>query len=252
MKIMILPLSLVLIFLTAYAQESPPRKDPQKGAINVEFTTGLNNTTPVGIDAKGLRALMEDQENVYPGYKGALLPKTAAYGGFLVDFQFHEVGALGFGFLYTPKGLWLFESNLPSALAQPAGLDQRKTFITVDYFDIPIFYKEYLKNKKISIRFGPVISMALLSKVRVQTELAGEKEKLKYRLGEGTDDSVYYTQLANERPKFVVPGFEAALNVGNTGGLQGSVVFGFSGSMLESVDLKSFIARLGVSYTFSK
>src|SRR6187455_1105669 len=99
MKIIITLLSLSLFLLsTTKSQESAPKKDPQKGAINVEFTAGINNTTPVGIDAKGLRQIIDGQEMVYEGYKGALLPKTAAYGGFLVDFQFHEVGALGFGF----------------------------------------------------------------------------------------------------------------------------------------------------------
>ncbi len=233
------------------AQENESSNGPRKGGINVEFTAGINNTTPVGIDAKAVRNALSNRKDLFNGYSGSLLPKTAAYVGFLIDYQFHEVGALGFGLIYTPKGLWLFEKNVPEG-GFLSSIDKRKTFVTVDYFDIPIFFKEYFRNQKLSLRFGPVISMALLSKVRITSEDDGEKTMEKYRLGEGTNDEIFYEGLVNETPKFIVPGFEAALNFGNTAGWQGTVVVGFSGSMFENADLKSIIARIGISYTFTK
>jgi len=235
-----------------HGQEDKPYSDSHKGAINIEFAAGLNNTVPLGIDAKVVRTTIRDNEEIHSDYKGGLYPKTAAFGGILLDYGFHQSGAIGFGLLYTPKGYWLFESNIPSATSLPSLIEKRKTFVTVDYFDMPIFFKAYFHGNKFSLRFGPVISMALLSKVRVITEAEGAKTKEKYRLGEGTNNEIFYEGLPNEVPKFIVPGMEAALNYGNASGLQGTLVIGFSGSMFENADVKSFIARIGISYMLSK
>lgn len=244
-----LTLLLLLFSLTLLAQEDSEkkRKSPTKGAINIEISAGLNNTTPLGVQPKSLRDRLEDGNGQYRTYSGKLLPKTAAYVAVLIDYQFHEILALGTGLMYTPKGFWMFENEVYIDVAWTRA-HKRKTFVTVDYFDLPIFFKFYTKKQLISFRFGPVISMALLSKVRIQTD--GEKQK--YRLGEGRSDVVIYDEIPNTTPKFIVPGFEAALSIGNTGGLQGTCVVGFSGSMYENSDWKSFVARLGLSYTISK
>ncbi|MEX2590761.1 MAG: outer membrane beta-barrel protein [Chitinophagales bacterium] len=251
------PLIFILLLysnLSAQDKKSRVQKDPEKGAINIEVTAGLNITTPVGVSVNNINAAIENRSKIYPDYEANLYPKTAAYVGVLFDYQFHEIAAIGSGLMYTPKGFWLFEDNVTEpGLTNPIFYERRKTFITVDYFDIPLYIKTYFKNGLISLRFGPVISMALLSKVRIEAQSNGQHEKDKYRLGEGSNSFIHqYSDLPNSIPKFIVPGFEAVLNIGNTGGLQGSLVIGFSGSLIEAVDIKSIIARLGISYTITK
>lgn len=220
----------------ANAQEDDERLRPGKGRINVQLVAGILNSTPVGIEAAMIRNGINEMEDANSSYSGSLLPKTSAYVGFNIDYQFHKVGAIGTGLTYTPKGYWLFEND-------EATDTKSRVFITVDYFEIPIFYKEYFKNDKLSLRFGPVVNLTVISKNRTITTIAGEEEKEKSRLGENGDPL----------PREVVPGFEAALGFGNIGGFHGDFQFQYMGSTFgKDIDLRSVVFKVGVGYTFSK
>lgn len=240
MKSFLIVLGLFFNTIFLWAQENNdatgPQVDPGKGKINVQFVAGGLNATPVGITAKMMRENIGEMEKEDNAYSGKLLPKTSAYVGVNVDYQFHRVGAIGFGVTYTPKGYWLFERNTDQ--------DSRtKTFITVDYFEIPFFYKEYLMDNRFAVRFGPVINIAVISKNRTITTVAGEKTKEKSRLGENGDPL----------PREIVPGFEAAVSFGDLGGFHGNFQFQYMGSMFnDDMDLRSIVFKLGVAYTFSK
>ncbi|MEZ5007251.1 MAG: outer membrane beta-barrel protein [Chitinophagales bacterium] len=242
MKIYIAALLLLSNLFIGNAQEvdevSGPQVDPGKGKINVQFVAGILNATPVGVEARMMRNQIKDMENSNSSYSASLLPKTSAYVGVNVDYQFHKIGAIGFGVTYTPKGYWFFEKDTDLDL-------RKKTFITVDYFEIPIFYKEYLMDNKFAVRFGPVINLAVISKNRTITTIAGEKTKEKSRLGENGDPL----------PREIVPGFEAAVSFGDLGGFHGNFQFQYMGSMFKDqaeMDLRSVIFKVGVGYTFSK
>lgn len=231
---------ILLVFISSTQliaqEEENSNLDPKKGHINVQFVAGFLNSTPVGLEARSIRNGIDETTANNSSYSASLLPKSSAYVGLNVDYQFHKIGAIGFGLTYTPKGYWFFEKD--------TDLDMRKkTFITVDYFEIPIFYKEYLMDNKLSIRFGPVINFVVISKNRTITTIGDVKEKEKSRLGENGDPL----------PKEIVPGFETALSFGNLGGFHGNFQFQYMGSMFkDDIDLRSVIFKLGVGYTFSK
>lgn len=240
MKNILCIITLLFIHTTLFGQEPNPsseKKGPGKGKINVQFVAGLLNSTPVGITAKAIRDDYQTRESDVPSFSGGLFPKTSAYVGFNLDFQVHKVGAIGTGLTYTPKGYWnfkqeqIFTANL-----------RTKQFITVDYFEIPFFYKEYFNNKRMSLRFGPVINFAVLSKNRTISKFEDEKTKEKTRLGEN----------GGPLPKEIVPGFEASFSYGNMAGIHGNIQFQYMGSIIKEADLRSVIFKLGIGYTFSK
>lgn len=230
----------ILLFSFCFSQaqdaSSTIKQKPGKGKINVQVVAGVLNSTPVGVGARNFREDINNKEKLNPQFNGGLFPKTSAYVGFNLDFQIHEMGAFGTGLTYTPKGYWNFSNEENISL-------KTKQFITVDYFEIPFFYKAYFRNGKMSLRFGPLINFLVISKDRTIVDLNGQKTKEKSRLGE----------KGGPFPKEIVPGLEAAFSFGNMSGIHGNLQFQYMGSMFKNnMDLRSIIFKLGIGYTFSK
>lgn len=223
----------VLIQSNVFAQDETQVLEWKK--FNIEFTAGVLNATPVGIQAKSIRDAYKLAEDFNRNFKGALLPKTSAHVGINFTYRLHPSLGLGTGMTYTPKGYWDFTFDESFDI-------KSKNFTTVDYFEVPLFIKGYFKNNKIALRFGPVFNFTVISKQRNIVTINGEKEKEKYRLGENG------TLL----PKELVPGIETGLSFGNLNGLHGDFQFQYMGTMFTDSDVRSIVFKVGVAYTISK
>ncbi|MDX2002713.1 MAG: outer membrane beta-barrel protein [Chitinophagales bacterium] len=229
MRQVILISAISILSLSLRAQEpSTFRK------VNFEFMAGYLNSPVVGVGARSLREGIDATEDIFPSYSGAVLPKSSAYVGILVDYRFHPLVGIGSGMVYTPKGWWIFEQNDITDV-------RIKTFYTVDYFELPLFLQIYARPK-LSFRAGPVISFAGITKTRIVTKDNGDRDVEQYRFGENG------TRLARE----IVPGIEAALTFGNLSGLHGTFGVQYSGSFYEGYDIRPIAFKLGIGYTISR